>query len=410
MIKMTGVSPAARSYQNPPPLSSSLLQAVMPSETVLPLTLPMTLVLNTTGLSVLKNNQVKGDKNLSGYEVPVSEYKPDVIRKLLLKNCLNRIDVSLDDVVRHRRDILDITKILFFAVLYKQFRRDILDKTVNTTLIQQWNRAHPRQKLDVASDQSMTSVEKSLAGKTEEQALFRRNLLIRLWKDHYDLFQDDEQHKKMGMAEKLIQEMHPMTMFILLGYRKHDEIKLLTDQVIETIALYIKRFALPEFNALVLLEYLQSSERENLINLYSGILEKGGRHTEDFPMNDQIRNELIKRKISPVTKFSFLFETKNSSTRGQVNRIRTMVISGDKESREINDILFHRDNSRLDKRSVKDYLEQDGQCDENYNPEILYYYLNHLEEACKETGCAFSSFVNCGSDSRLSMTHLVFDS
>jgi hypothetical protein len=407
---MTGMSPAERSYQNPPPLSSSLLQAVLPSESVLPLSMPMTLVLNTTGLSVLKNNHIRGENSSTGYEVPVTEYKPDVIRKLLLKNCLNRIDIRLDDVVRHRRDILDVTKILFFAVLYKQFRRDLLEKTVTTSLIQQWNRQHPRQKLDVSSDLSMNSVEKSLDGKKEEQALFRRNLLIRLWKDHYNLFQDDEQYKKMGMAEKLIQEMHPLTMFILLGYRKHDEIKQLIDQVIETIAQYIKRFDLPEFNGLVLLEYLQSSERENLISLYRDILEKGGRHTEDYPMNDQIRNELIKRKISPETRFSFLFETKNSSNRGQVNRIRTMVISGDKESKEINDILFHRDNSRLDKCSVKDYLEQDGQCDENYNPEILYYYLSHLEEACKETGCAFSSFVNCGSDTRLSMTHLVFDS
>jgi len=406
---MTGTIPAASAFQNPPPLSSSLLQAVLPPEHVLPLNMPMTLVMNTTGLSVLKNKNMSSDKGLSGYEIPVTEYKPDMIKKLLLKNCLNRIDIKLDDVVSHRRDILDVTKLLFFSMLYKQFRRDLLEKTVNTSLIKQWNRQHPRQKLDVSSDQSMTLVEKSLAGKSEAQALFRRNLLIRLWKEHYDLFQDDEQQKKMGMAEKLIIELHPLTVFLLLDYGKVDEVKVLTNEVIDLIARYIHRFDLPEFNGLVLLEYLQSSERENLINLYTNILEKGGRHTEDYPLNDQIRNELIKRKISPETRFSFLFETKNSSSRGVVNRIRTMVVSGEKESREINDILFHRDNSRLDKKSIREYLEQDGKCDENYNPEILYYYLSHMEEACRKTGCAFSSFVNCGSDNKLSMTHLVFD-
>jgi len=406
---MTGTSPVVPAYQNPPPLSSSLVQAVPLQENNLPLHMPMTLVMNTTGLSVLKNKQSSGEKGLSGYEIPVSEYKPDVVKKLLLKNCLKRIDIKTDDVVINRKDILDVTKLLFFSILYKQFRRDLLEKTVNTSLIKQWNRQHPRQKLDISSDQSMTMVEKLLAGKREEQALFRRNLLIKLWKEHYNLFQDDEQLKKMGMAEKLIREMHPLTVFLLLDYGKVEEVRILKNQAIDIIALYISRFDLPEFNGLVLLEYLQSSERENLINLYKTILEKGGRHSEDYPLNDQIRNELIKRKISPETRFSFLFETKNSSSRGVVNRIRTMVVSGEKESREINDILFHRDNTRLDKKSIREYLEQDGKCDENYNPEILYYYLSHLEEACHKTGCTFSSFVNCGSDSKLSMTHLVFD-
>lgn len=405
---MTGVSPKPDTFKNPPPLSTSLLEAVLPRESILPLNLPMTLVLNTTGLSVLKNTV--GEKGISGHELPVNIYKPDVVRKLIMKNCLKRIDIRLDDVITHRRDILDISKLLFFTVLYKQFSRDLIEKTVNTTLIKQWNRQHPRQKLDAASDQSMAWVEKSLASRTEELALFRRNLLITLWKEHYDLFQDDEQHKKMGLAEKLIREMHPLTKYILLGYRKIDEVKQLQDEVISHIALYIKRFDLPEFNGLVLLEYLQCSERENLINLYKLILEQGGKQSEDYPINEQIRKTLIMRKISPETRFSFIFEMKNSNSRGKINRIRTIVVSGEKESREINDILFHRDNSRLDKQEIKDYMEEDGKCDDNYNPEILYYYLSNLEDACRETGCSFSSFVNCGSDSSLSMTHLVFDS
>lgn len=405
---MTSLPPKSETYKNPPPLSSSLLEAVLPRESVTPLKLPMALVLNSTGLSLLKGSG--RDNSLTGHELPPSIYKPEVIRKLILRNCLKRIDIRLDDVISRRRDILDVSKLLFFTVLYKQFSRDLIEKTVNTMLIKQWNRQHPRQKLDASSEQSMAWVEKSLASRVEELALFRRNLLITLWKDHYELFQDDEQHKKMGLAEKLIREMHPLTKYILLAYGKIEEVKQLRRAVIDHIALYIKRFDLPEFNGLVLLEYLQCSERENLINLYRRILEKGGRQSDDYPMNDQIRQELIKRKISPETTFSFIFELKNSTSRGEINRIRTLVVSGEKESREINDILFHRDNSRLDRQEIKDYMEEDGLCDADYTPEILYYYLSHLEDACRETGCAFNSFVNCGSDSSLSMTHLVFDS
>ncbi|MDC7239451.1 MAG: hypothetical protein PQJ50_03725, partial [Spirochaetales bacterium] len=178
---MTGVTANLNTFNNPPPLSSSLLEAVRPRSEQVPLKLPMTLVLNTTGLAILKNTS--GEKGISGYELPVSTYKPDVIGKLIMKNCLKRIDISLDDVISNRRDIIDLSKLLYFTVLYKQFNRDIVEKTLNTKLIKQWNREHPRQKMEVVAGQSPSWVEKALSKRQEELALFRRNLLIILWKE-----------------------------------------------------------------------------------------------------------------------------------------------------------------------------------------------------------------------------------
>ncbi len=403
---MTKMPSAVRFQSSPPPLSGDLLKAVSLPDSILPLSMPMTLVLNTTGLSVLKNTSVK-DKGFSGYELPVSVYKPDMVRKLLSRDCLARIDVRLDDVVAHRRDIMDLSKLLTFAVLYKQFRRDLLERTLKTGLVRQWNRSHPRQKLDAFSEHSMDGLKAKLNARPEQLELYRRNLLILLWRNHYNQFQGDDQMKKLGMAQKLINEMHPMTEFLLLNYGKIDEIHQLQQETASLIASYVERFDLPEYKSLVLLEFLQSSEREYLISLYNKILKNGGHCLDDYPMNDQIREELIKRKVSAQTRFSFLFETKNSSSRGQAFRVRTMVYYGENESRELNDILFHRDNSRLDRRGVRDYLEQEGRCDASYNPEILYYYMSHLEEACRKTGCSFSSFVN--SRAGITMTHLLFD-
>ena len=403
---MTKMPLTIRSQSNPPPLSGDLLKAVCMPDSVLPLNMPMTLVLNTTGLSVLKNTPA-GEKGFSGYELPVSEYKPDMIRKLLARDCLARIDVRLDDVISHRRDIMDLSKLLTFAAIYKQFRRDLLERTLKTGLVRQWNRNHPRQKLDASSENSMEALKSKLDARPDQLELYRRNLLILLWRNHYDQFQGDDQMKKLGMAQKLICEMHPMTEFLLINYGKIEEIRQLQMEAASLVASYVERFDLPEYKSLVLLEFLQSSEREYLITLYNRILKNGGHCLDDYPMNDQIRGELIKRKISAETRFSFLFETKNSSSRGQTYRIRTMVYYGENESQELNDILFHRDNSKLDRRGVRDYLEQEGRCDASYNPEILYYYMSHLEEACRKSGCSFSSFIN--SRSGITMTHLLFD-
>ena len=405
---MTKMPSVTSSDANAPPLSSEFLKFAGEAEPVMPLTMPVTLVLNTIGLSMLKNRGAQGgEKGFSGYELPVNAYKPDMVRKLLDRDCLKRIDVRLDDVISHRRDIMDLFKLLTFATLYRQFRRELLEKTLKTGLVRQWNRNHPRWKLDASSESSMDALKRKLNARPEQLALYRRNMMILLWKNHHGRFLGDDQKKKLGMAGKLITEMHPMTEFILVNYGKIDEVRRLQEEAASLIAAYVERFDLPEYQALVLLEFLQTSERDHLLTLYKRILENGGRSPDDYPLNEQIRQELIKRKVSAETRFSFLFETKNSSRRGLSYRIRTMVSCGEHESKELNDILFHRDNSRLDKRGVRDYLEQGGCGDDRYNPEILYYYMSHLEEACRKTGCSFSSFIN--SRAGITMIHLLFD-
>ena len=87
-----------------------------------------------------------------------------------------------------------------------------------------------------------------------------------------------------------------------------------------------------------------------------------------------------------------------------------IILSGEREIRRVNDILFNRKTALKLKKSIKDYLMRDGSsAGEIFNPEILHYYMNHLKEECRETGCGFSSFVNYDDDHSISLTHLIFD-
>ncbi len=376
-----------------------------------PLKIPVTLVLNTVGLSMMSIKDSKRDRGSSAYEVTLKEYKPEVIQKLLIQSCLRRIDISLDDVIANRREIIDFSKLIMFSVLYRQFRREVFEMTVRSPLIKQWNRQNPRQQIDASSDTLLMKMERSLLNRKEEVNLFRQTMMNRLWSDHGYLFQGDDDHqKRMGMAGKLLRNIHPFTQVVLLDYSKAQDVRVLTQNILSKLALYLKRFSLPEYNALVLLEYLQCSERENLVAEYNHILQSNGRQVSEYPMNEMIRKELIKRKITPQTRFSFMFENRSSQTRGNMSRLRMMILSGERESRGMNDILFHRKSTVRLKKSIKDYLEKEckDSC-ECANPEILHYYMNHLEEVCRETGCNFSSFVNYDNDHSISITHMIFD-
>ena len=376
-----------------------------------PLDIPITLVLNSVGMDMMNIPDSKREKNRSEYEVPLEFYKADLIQKLLIQDCLKRIDLSLDDVIIRRQDILNFSKLILFSVFYKQFRHEVFEMTVRSPLIKQWNRQHPRMQIDGTSDQNLMKMENLLSSRSSEVSLFHQTMINRLWCDHGDLFQGDEDHqKRMGMAGKLLRNIHPLTQILLLDYRNLEDVKILSQNILNRMALYLKRYSLPEFNALVLLEYLQCSERENLIAQYQKILESNGREVSEFPMNEHIRKELISRKISPRTRFSFIFESRNSRSRGHICRLRTMILSGEREVREINSILFHRKSAVRLKKCIKDYMEKECCADDAaFNPEILHYYMNHLEEECRKTGCSYSSFVNYSNDNSLSLTHMIFD-
>ncbi len=381
------------------------------SESRQPLDLPVNLVLNTMGLDIMNIRESRKETSPSGYEILLKEYKPDLIQKLMVQNCLHRIDISLDDIRTARKEVLDLTKLVLFSQLYNQFRREVFEMTVSSPLILQWNRQNPRKQIDSHSDQSLMRMEDSLSKRTGEVNLFRQEIMKRLWADHGYLFKGDDDHqKRMGMAGKLLSHIHPFTQTVLLDYAKMEDVIKLRARIIDTIALYLKRYCLPEYNALVLLEYLQCSERENLTAQYRRIMESNGREVSEFPMNGMIRKELIRRKISPRTRFSFLFENRSSQSRGRISRVRMVVLSGEREIRRVNDILFNRKTALTLKKSIKDYLmRNESTSGEAFNPEILHYYMNHLKEECRETGCGFTSFVNYDDDHTVSLTHLIFD-
>ena len=324
------------------------------SDSSQPLNIPVNLALNTVGLDIMNIRDAHKETASSGYEIQLKEYKPELIQKLMVQNCLHRIDISLDDIRTSRKEILDLTKLVLFSQLYNQFRRENFEITVSSPLILQWNRQNPRKQIDSHSDQSLMRMEDTLIKRSDEVNLFRQEIMKKLWADHNYLFRGDDDHqKRMGMAGKLLSHIHPFTQTVLLDYAKIEDVKTLRSRIIDKIALYLKRYCLPEYNALVLLEYLQCSERENLTALYRKIMESNGREISEFPMNGMIRKELIRRKISPRSRFSFLFENRNSQTRGIISRVRMVVLSSEREIRRVNDILFNRKTTLTLKKSIK---------------------------------------------------------
>ncbi len=360
------------------------------------LKLPMTLVLNEKGFSLVTTGKLRGRLPLNGNRVTLQECPAQLLTKFNTTDCLKRIEVSLEDIVSHRRDILELSKLLTFSEINKQFSDDVLHYTTEMNLVKSWNRRNPHNQINLSSPRFLSRINQRLKDKGRAQEMYKIHLVSRLWKDPRSSALKDEKIQRLEQARSMLAALHPLTLFILLEYPGVQEVRQLDGYIIERLQHYMGYADIPEYKALLLLEFLQSSERQKLVGLYKRLLDMKRLNPDSYPLNDQIRIELIKSKILVETRFSFVFETKKRANGSRIYFIRTMIHSGNKESENLNKALFLRNNSMLDHSSVYEYFEQNSSNDVEGSAqhEILYYYIKNLQEASKKAGCSFESYVS----------------
>ena len=61
---------------------------------------------------------------------------------------VSKLEISMPEFGSSRQEIMDLSKLIVFSVLYKQFDRQILTALLETNCIRHHNRTNPAQLLD----------------------------------------------------------------------------------------------------------------------------------------------------------------------------------------------------------------------------------------------------------------------
>ena len=77
--------------------------------------------------------------NVEEYGISLSTFAPLSLQSMILVDYVSKIEISMPEFVTSRQEIMDLSKLVVYSVLYKQFDREILSALLATDCIRKHN-------------------------------------------------------------------------------------------------------------------------------------------------------------------------------------------------------------------------------------------------------------------------------
>ena len=117
------------------------------------ISLPLKFVFTETGAAELirqnvRINRLKMGDQTENYGVLMDKVTPGFLQRMIMMDYISKIEVSGVEPVESRADILDISKLIVFSILYRNFADVSLGQLLASNLVKQWNHANPSMVID----------------------------------------------------------------------------------------------------------------------------------------------------------------------------------------------------------------------------------------------------------------------
>ncbi|MCK5200789.1 MAG: hypothetical protein KAR21_20680, partial [Spirochaetales bacterium] len=115
--------------------------------------LPLIITFTDEGVSFFRSHNKKLLKkrlsnNSLAYGMSLEEFSAPSIQRMIIADYISSIEISRTAFTEKRREIMDISKLIFFSILYRRFTRVMTKRFTGSIFIENWNRSNPKNILD----------------------------------------------------------------------------------------------------------------------------------------------------------------------------------------------------------------------------------------------------------------------
>jgi len=377
------------------------------------LNLPLKIILTQEGSTffIRQNRKLLKFKladNVEEYGISLDQFTPATVQRLLLIDYISKIEISKPEFVSSRQETMDLSKLIVYSVLYRQYDSYIFNRILASDVIKKWNRLNPANIIDE---------------KTHINENFLRNILKKNEKNIYEAKQEilsplytfinknasllpEEKNIQLLLSEKFMNNLRPFTWFIITKFRDADGFDTILRTIRSSLTEYMDKAKIAEYISLMLMELVINAENTNLRkeakNMYKGTVDP---NTVMFDPN--IRKKVIselERKHELVF-LSWKLGGGNSSI-GTSGKLQITLFNKDDQSETVRDIINDKKNTDLKKKSLIDFYKESPEGEEDTN--LGMYYISYLSEACDKVNVKFESMANQFRDSDLTVINLSF--
>lgn len=378
------------------------------------LDLPLKVILTEQGASHFISHKKKLLRfrladNVEEYGISLNHFSPQSVQNMILVDYISKIEISMSEFVSCRQEIMDLSKLIVFSILYKQFDRQIFDSIIKCDCVRRHNRANPAQLIDEKTRMSDKQLRTALATKDNIIQNARKTILDPVWKSIMDNtdYTTEEKNVYLLMTEKFLNRLSLMNWYIITKFYKADGFMEIVSEIRQALAEYMDKSKVAEYISVMVMELALNCENTNM-RKEARVMYQGIDNCDTLIYDPDIRAKIVS-ELTRKHELVFLSWKLGggSSSIGKQGRLQITLYNKDDEFQEVKENIESKMSADLKKKSLIDFYRQMPEGEEG--TDLGLYYLSYLDDACKKVNIKFESLVNQFTSSDLTVITLVFN-
>ena len=386
----------------------------MSAEKKFSLNLPLKVILTEEGASHFISHKIKLLRfrladNIEEYGISLNPFSPQSLQNMILVNYISKIEISMSEFVSVRQEVMDLSKVVVYSLLYKQFDRQLFADFIQTDAVKKHNLKNPTQLIDERTKMSENQLRQILASQKATVQLAKKEILDPVWKSlmenkDYSL---EEKNIYLLMTEKFLNRLSLMNWYIITKFYRTEGFSQINIAIRHLLQVYMEKSRVAEYISILVMELALNSENTNMRKeakrMFAGI------EDVDALIYDPEQREKIVAELKRNHEQVFISWKLGggSSAIGKQGRLQITLYNKDDEFQEVKENIESKASADTNKKSLIDFYRELPEGQES--TDLGLYYLSYLDDACKKVNVKFESIVNQFSSSDLTVINLIFN-
>lgn len=377
------------------------------------LNLPLKLILSEQGTSFF----IGGNKKLTHFRladnteevgISLNPFNPQTLQNMIMLDYISKLELSMSEFVSVRQDVMDLSKVIVFSLMYRQFDRALYSEIVKCDCVVKYNRQNPRNIIDESTRISDSQLRPMIAKNKAKVQLAKKTILDPVWKAIManKAYSSEERNVYLLMSEKFLNRLSLMNWYVILLFFQKEGFEKINLAVRHLLQEYMEKSRVADDISLLMMELVANNETANLKKIAKTMYD-GLEDTNTILYDPEIREKLfvtLKEKHKLVT-----LQWKmggGSLAIGKQGRLQITLYNQDDEFQQMKDNIADKMSTDTKKKTIVDFYRELPDGDESSDLGMMYF--SYLDDSCKKVGVKFESIVNQLPGSDLTVTNLIF--
>ena len=378
------------------------------------LELPLKVILTEDGASNFISHNKKLLRfrladNLDEYGISLNKFSPQSVQSMILLDYISKIEISMSEFVSSRQEVMDLSKVIVYSLLYKQFDREVYNALIQCECVKKHNRANPAKLIDNKTQMSDRQLRSTLSGKQTVIQTTRKTILDPIWNSIMSNkdYSAEEKNVYLLMSEKFLNRLGLMNWYIITTFHKNEGANEMFIAIRNLLNSYMEKSKVAEYISVMVMELALNNENTNIRKearkMYHGIDD-----IDALVFDPEIRAKIV-QELQRKHELVFLSWKLGggASSIGKQGRLSITLYNKDDEFQEVKENIETAKSSNTAKKTLIDFYRELPEGQEG--TDLGLYYLSYLDDACKKVNVKFESLVNQYSASDLTVINLNFN-